>query len=112
MEEKYLIKGDTFILKIKRKISEIIKKIIKVPKEKEEMSHQKSKDEILELYKDAKSNKVDINDFSIEELKMMIKLCEEEISIIKHRIDSEITETNISKRKIEYYQEKLKTSYQ
>ena len=111
MEEKSLIKQQSLLLKIKGKIIALIKKFSKKPKETNEKvieKQTKSKSEIFKLYNDAKLNKIDLSALSEEEIKMLTSLCKEEISIIKRKLENEIVEINMSKRKIKYYQEKLK----
>lgn len=111
MEDKSLIKRDTFILKIKNKFFEIIRKIFKKTKVEETNQHQEKKkidkEKIMSLYKNIKNGSVEMNSLSEEELKMLIKLADEEINILKYKIENEITETKITERTIEYYKQKI-----
>lgn len=69
-----------------------------------EQTTRANKKELLNLYKAVKQYKVDINSLNEEELSNIIKLFKEEISIMKKKIDQDIVEININKRKIECYQ--------
>jgi len=111
VKEKSLIKRDTIILKIKNKFFEIMRKIFKktkVEEAKEKETKKKiDKERIMKLYKDTKNGSVDMNSLSEEEIKMLIKLADEEINILKYKIENEITETKITERRIEYYLVKI-----
>lgn len=118
MKEKDLIKSDDFFSKMKRKIFELINKIKKktkmidkeVQQEKIEDEEKINKQEILELYKKAKKQEVDLHTIGIKKLKMLVKLAEEEVSILKHKYENEITQQKINEREIEYYTQKLRES--
>lgn len=111
MEGKSLIKRDTFILKIKNKILEIVRTIFKKTKAKENILEPKKKidkERIMNIYKNVKNGSSDMKNLSEEELEILIKLADEEINILKYKIENEITETRMTERKIEYYKQKIK----
>ena len=66
-----------------------------------------NKEEFLELYKRIKTNQVNINTLTREELIMFIKLGKEELKFLDKRIESEKTECNMYNKEIEFYQSKL-----
>lgn len=103
MKEKQLMKSDSFIMNLKRKIFNFFNKK-KINDEIKEPTTRVNKEELLNLYKAVKQYKVDINSLSEEELSNIIKLFKEEISIVKKKIEQDIVEININKREIEYYQ--------
>ena len=111
MNEKSLIKRDSLLSKIKNKIVQIINKIFKLPKAniviKQEPKKQIDKETTLKLYKDLKNNKVSIESLSLDEIKILIKLADEEVNILKSKIENEITETKIAEGRIKYYQKRL-----
>ncbi len=111
MDEKSLIKRKSFLLKIKNKVVEIINKIFKPTKSKTEAKQkpiqQIDKERTLKLYKDLKNNKVSIESLNLEEIKILIKLADEELNILKYKLENEITETQIAEGRIKYYQKRL-----
>lgn len=111
MDEKSLIKRDSLLLKIKNKVVEIINKIFKPTKSKTEIKQepiqQIDKERTLKLYKDLKNNKVSIESLDLEEIKILIKLADEELNILKYKLENEITETQIAEGRIKYYQKRL-----
>ena len=111
MNEKSLIKRDSLLLKIKNKIVEIINKIFKLPKANTEIKQESKqpidKESTLKLYSDLKNNKVSIESLSLEEIKILIKLADEEVKILKSKLENEITEIKIVEGRIKYYQKRL-----
>lgn len=59
---------------------------------------QKTKQEILEIYSEAKKGKYDLNKLQLEEIQMLNKLIESEIEIKTKKLDQIITETKIIKK--------------
>ena len=117
MENKSLIKENIFTNKIKRILFNLLKKL-KIKKNDDYdtkktnknaeitdvyKNNQIKKNEILDLYKDIKNKKVDPNTVDIIKLRMLVKLANEEVMILKNKYDEEITKIRINEREIEYY---------
>lgn len=121
MENKSLIKENIFTNKIKRILFNLLKKL-KIKKNDDYdtkktnknaeitdvyKNNQIKKNEILDLYKDIKNKKVDPNTVDIIKLRMLVKLANEEVMILKNKYDEEITKIRINEKEIEYYKQKL-----
>ena len=59
------------------------------------------KKRILDLYKDVKSEKIDLSDLTEEELKCVLKLYNQEIKLVNDKIALEKQEINEMKKRIE-----------
>lgn len=58
---------------------------------------QRTKQEMIEIYSEAKKGKYDLNKLQLEEIQMLNKLIESEIEIKTKKLDQIITETRIKK---------------
>lgn len=112
MDKKSLIKADTLINKIRRKIFEIVNKLSRKSKKIEynnEVKEEKqvNKQKIFDLYKKAKNEEVNLDNISTSDLQMLVKLANEEVAILKHRYENEMTQQKINERDIKFYRQKL-----
>ena len=82
------------------------KEKVKIIKE-EPIKVSKSKEEYINLYKDVKDKKVDINTLDEEDLMVFIQLAKQELNFISKRLDEETTRGNMYDREIQYYKEKI-----
>lgn len=111
-------KKESFIEKIKGFFRKLFKKEQvtalpnpepeKIEKDKDENNVLNiNKEESLKLYNDVKNNKVSLDSLTREQLIMFITLANEEIKILDKKIDNEITEINMYRKEIDFYEKKL-----
>lgn len=109
MKEKRLIIGNTFVYKIKRNIINFINKLKRKTKNeiKNDREEQINKKEIMELYNKYKKKEISLQSIDIKKLKILLRLAEEELSIMKNKCNQEITQQYIIDREIKYYEQRL-----
>lgn len=108
-------KRQGFIEKIKAFFIKLFRKenVVALPNPSEKENKESAvslsinKEEALELYNNVKKGNVLIESLTREQLIMFIALANEEIKILDKKIDNEITEANMYRKDIEFYESKL-----
>ena len=88
-------KGDNFWIRIKNFFKKIFKKdtVKKLPEkiEEESITTTRSKDEYINMYKEIKEKKINVNSVNEEDLRVFIQLAKQELLFINKMIEHEKT---------------------